>query len=242
MLHYLDYTADAPAANIAVDEALLDWVEESATTTPREVLRVWAPTSPFAVIGRASSLQQEVNEAVCRERAVPILRRGSGGTAIVTGPGCLMYAVVLSLTYRPQLRMIDAAHQFVLERVAAAIRRCGVPAQLAGTSDVMVEGRKCSGNSMRMRRDALLYHGTLLLDLDLSLMECLSHDPPRQPEYRAGRSHGDFLVNLRLPAERVKAALREEWEAREELADWPKSRVEQLVEERFGRSEWIYQR
>jgi lipoate---protein ligase len=241
-MYFLDHTEADPAANIAVDEALLDWVEESQSEAPIEILRLWEPAAPIAVIGRASVMSKEVNEAVCQERGIPVLRRSSGGTAIVTGPGCLMYAAVLSLKQRPQLRMIDAAHCFALERVAKAIRECGVDARCAGTSDVMAVNQKFSGNSLRTRREALLYHGTILLDFDLTLMECLAKDPPRQPDYREGRSHLEFVKNLGLPVEQVKQALKKAWHAEEEMIDWPKHRVHALVKERFGQREWIYQR
>lgn len=242
MLYFLDHTEPDPAANLAVDEAILEWVEESTLDEPPEVLRVWTSATPFVVIGRASALASEVNETVCHQLGIPVLRRGSGGTAIVTDPGCLMYAVVLSLKKRPELRMIDLAHRFVLSRVAKAISNCGIDANCAGTSDVASGGHKISGNSLRMRREALLYHGTILLDLDLSLMECLSKNPPRQPEYREGRSHASFVRNLQLPTELVKAALREVWQANRLIGDWPRARVIKLVQERFGRREWTYQR
>lgn len=242
MIHYLDFTSPTPAANIAVDEALLEWVEESPSDQPIEVLRLWQPATPFAVIGRASILANEMNQAECERRQVPILRRSSGGTAIVTGAGCLMYAVILSLKTRPELRMIDAAHCFVLKHLAKAIASCGVDAQCAGTSDVMIEGKKCSGNSMRTRRDSLLYHGTILLDFDLSLMDCLSKNPPRQPEYRQGRAHSDFVTNLHLPADVVKRALIHSWSAAQPLETWPAHRVPELVSERYGQHDWTYQR
>jgi lipoate---protein ligase len=242
MLYFLDHTESDPAENLAVDEALLEWVEESEVKNPPEVLRIWQPTTPFVVIGRASILANEVNEVECARRSVPILRRGSGGTAIVTGPGCLMYAVVLSLVKRPELRMIDAAHQFVLQRLAAAISNCGVEAQCAGTSDVVVGVQKISGNSLRTRRNALLYHGTILLDFDLSLMVCLCKEPPRQPEYREGRSHDRFVRNLHLPIVKLKQALRAAWNAEETLEQWPQQRVPELVAERFGQKTWTYQR
>jgi lipoate---protein ligase len=242
MLHHLDHTDDSPAANIAVDEALLESVEDSTAENPIEVLRLWQPTAPFVVIGRASILKEEVNEQECERRGIPILRRSSGGTAIITGPGCLMYAVILSLRIRPELRMIDAAHRFVLERTAKAIRACGLDAQCAGTSDVTVGGKKFSGNSLRTRRESLLYHGTILLDFDMKLMQCLSKNPPRQPDYREGRAHTDFLQNLHLPPEQIKRALKESWHANEPLAHWPTHRVNELIEERFGQPHWTKQR
>jgi lipoate---protein ligase len=242
MLYFLDHTESDPAANLAVDEALLDWVNESELDNPLEVLRLWMPSTPFVVIGRSSILADEVEETACQQRSIPILRRGSGGTAVVTGPGCLMYAVILSLKDRPELRMIDLAHRFVLSRIASAISRCGIEAQCAGTSDVTVGDQKVSGNSLRMSRNALLYHGTILLDFDLSLMNCLTKSPPRQPEYRQARSHEQFVRNLRLPADFVKTALREIWQADRPLIKWPRERVERFVLERFGQRAWTYQR
>ena len=54
---------------------------------------------------------------------IPILRRSSGGAAIVAGPGCLMYAVVLSYEARPELRDISRAHAFVLDRLATCAQQ-----------------------------------------------------------------------------------------------------------------------
>lgn len=55
-----------------------------------------------------------------------------------------------------------------------------------GTCDLVVEGKKISCNSVRLGRDWMLYHGTLLLDMDLRLVDCLLKHPPREPDYRQG--------------------------------------------------------
>ena len=97
----------------------------------------------MVVVGRSSRVQQEVFVETCRERSIPILRRSSGGAAIVAGPGCLMYAVVLSYALRPELKDIGRAHAFVLQRLAAssATTRCGIrdASRLQGTSDLVFE-------------------------------------------------------------------------------------------------------
>jgi lipoate-protein ligase A len=80
----LELTLDTPAENIALDEALLD--EAEARGPEAEYLRVWESRAPLVVLGR-SSKAEEVNLAACRERGMPVLRRSSGGAAIVAGPG-----------------------------------------------------------------------------------------------------------------------------------------------------------
>ena len=229
----LDLTLEAPAENLALDEALLDAAE--ADSGHGEVLRLWEPSSsPFVVVGRSTKVEVEVDLAACRRRGASVLRRASGGAAIVAGPGCLMYAVVLSYERRPHLRMLDRAHQFVLSQVAEAIGRLGLAIHPRGTSDLVWGERKISGNSLRCKRDHFVYHGTILHDFDLALIGELLRMPPRQPEYRGGRSHGEFLANLPASAESLRRSLADVFQASEPLADWPRERTLALASGRYA--------
>ena len=69
-----------------------------------------------------------------------MLRRISGGAAVVVGPGCLMYALVLSLRLRPQLRNIDQAHAQMLGTIAAALRQAPVVPPLGGSAVTPLKG------------------------------------------------------------------------------------------------------
>jgi lipoate---protein ligase len=231
-------TLDSPAANLALDEALLDLAE--ATSPEAEFLRVWESPQPAVVVGRSSRVAEEVDEAACRGRGVPILRRSSGGAAIVAGPGCLMYAVVLRYGERPQLRDLSQAHAFVIDRLVDGLRQRLPLAARQGTSDLAIGARKFSGNSLRAKRTHFLYHGTLLYDFDLPLIATCLRVAPRQPAYRQSRDHADFVANLPLTKQDVEAALLAAWPTSSELIDWPRERVAQLVRERYGRDEWNF--
>ena len=87
------------AAEICAHEALLE--EAELAGQPLERLRLWESPQAMVVVGRSSRVGDEVRVDVCRAQ-VPVLRRVSGGATIVAGPGCLMYAVVLSYQLRPQ--------------------------------------------------------------------------------------------------------------------------------------------
>ena len=247
-------TLPTPAENLALDEALLEWAEENDPQI--EFLRLWESPAPLVVVGRSSRLHLEVHESACTECGIPVLRRSSGGAAIVAGPGCLMYAVVLSLDLRPELRDIHQAHSFVLGRLAEGLRACGFPVEQAGTSDLVFADvetgvspvfqdageppapRKFSGNSLRVKRTHLLYHGTLLYDFDLSLSPRCLKSPPREPEYRAARSHLDFVANLPTTRSALTGAVMAAWPTMAELVDWPQPRVAELVAERFSQESW----
>src|SRR6516162_4348715 len=82
-----------------------------------------------------------------------------------------------------------------------------------GHTDLCLGHLKFAGNSQRRRKNFLLFHGTLLLNCDLSLISELLLMPSLQPDYRASRTHADFVTNLNLPAETVKATLAQAWSA-----------------------------
>ena len=149
--------------NLALDGVL----DRPNTPSDREVLRFWEPAEPMVVVGRSSRLAAEVRLDYCRQHGIPVLRRPSGGAAIVTGPGCLMYALVLSYALRPPLRAVDYAHSFVLGMMAAALGQRTPGVCCRGISDLVVGDLKFSGNSVRCKRQYLLYHGTLLYDFPL---------------------------------------------------------------------------
>jgi lipoate-protein ligase A len=241
----LDLTLDSAAANIALDEALLDEVE--AELEPHETLRMWQPAASIVVVGRGSCAADEVNLAYCRQRRIPILRRSSGGAAIVTGSGCLMYALILSLKRRPELRSLDRAHQFVLETMSAAVASRVPGVRRYGTSDLAFAAtadgppRKCSGNSVRIKKHTLLYHGTLLYQFPLEQISACLATAPRQPAYRAGRNHEQFVANLPTSADELKQAIASAWKAETPRTNWPESRVCQLLTLKYQTPEWSIQ-
>jgi lipoate-protein ligase A len=188
----------------------------------------------MVVVGRSSDIAAEVDIAACLRHKVPILRRSSGGSAILTGPGCLMYALVLNLERLPELRWVDRAHAYVLDRHVAALGNALPGVRRQGTSDLVLDGRKFSGNSLRIKRNHLLYHGTFLCNCSLEWMEKLLRIPPRQPAYREGRRHRDFVVNAPTCPETIQQALVDAWQADQPAADWPAARTELLVKEKYG--------
>jgi lipoate-protein ligase A len=83
--------------------------------------------------------------------------------------------------------------------------------QREGDSDLAIEQRKVSGNAQRRTQHAILHHGTLLYDFDAASSERFLKRPQRQPRYRAGRSHSDFLGNLPLSADEIRLRLLAAW-------------------------------
>ena len=234
----LDLTLETPEENLALDEALLNEADDAGR--PTEVLRLWESPQPIVVVGRSSRVSAEVDCGHCRRLGIPILRRSSGGATVVTGPGCLMYAVVLSIERRPGLQMISEAHKFVLETMSRLLGPVASQVRPRGTSDLTVAGKKFSGNSMRAKRTHLLYHGTLLYDFPLELIAKCLRMPPRQPDYRRERRHADFVDNLPATAADLRNALIEGWDAREPLRQWPRGLTQELADLKYSKRAWNF--
>lgn len=237
---FLNKTLATIEQNLAMDEWLLQQAEARAHED--EVLRIWEAPQPCVVLGRSSRVEQEVDVEHTTAADIPIVRRMSGGATVVNGPGCLLYSVLLSLEARPHLRMLDEAHGFVMTRIASAVRQLEPAVQLDGTCDLVVEQRKVSGNALRVQRRWLLYHGTLLLDMDLAVIDaCLKH-PPREPDYRQGRAHHDFVANLGVDASELVTKLRKVWQIRAIWDPIDLSQVLRIAADKYEKDEWTYLR
>jgi lipoate-protein ligase A len=226
------------AEQLALDEALLDEAEAGRLAAP--VVRTWQADRPAVVVGSSSRLDEEINREACQRQRVAVLRRPSGGATVLLGPGCVMWAVV---TPHPEVPPIDAIHSAMLAPLAAALTAAaGRPVLREGTSDLAVEladgTRKVSGNALRIRRRAVLYHGTLLNDFPLELVGQLLRHPPREPGYRQQRRHTDFLANLGIGRVAIDAAVRTAFEADRAVPTWPAQQVQDLVATRYGQASW----
>jgi lipoate-protein ligase A len=238
-MQFLDRTLPTPEANLALDEALL---LEAEAGQGGEVLRVWEWPAPAVVLGAACRLVEDVDVAACRRDRVPVLRRASGGGTVLLNEGCLCFSLVLAYARHPALGEIPSSYRWILEQIRTALAELLPDVQPAGTSDLTLAGRKCSGNSQQRKRHHLLHHGTILYAFDCEGVGRYLKMPSRQPDYRAGRAHDKFLVNLRMDAQTLKQRLRSVWRAETIREALPECSVRQLVAQKYGQPSWIERR
>ncbi len=110
-MRLLNLTFPTPQENLACDEALLEKCEQGYD---QEILRFWEPPSVFVVLGYSNSAGTEINQDACRSAGIPILRRNSGGGAVVQGPGCLDYALILRSGSEGPLSTIAGTNSYVM--------------------------------------------------------------------------------------------------------------------------------
>jgi lipoate---protein ligase len=237
-MKYIDLTLPTPAENLACDEALLDLCEDGREG---EVLRFWEPREPFVVVGYANQAALEANLDACQARHIPILRRCTGGGTVLQGPGCLNYSLILRIEEGSPLHTITGTNTFVMQRQKESLSPLlSTPMNIQGHTDLVLGDLKFSGNAQRRKRKYLIFHGTFLLQFNLSLIEEVLRMPTKQPDYRQNRPHTSFLTNLNVDSESVKSALRKTWGASELLQSWPKQEIADLARVKYSHHEWNF--
>jgi lipoate-protein ligase A len=228
--------ASLPAENLAWDEAFLEAAEAGEIG---DALWFWESGTPFVVLGYGQKAAVEANLPACAADGVPVLRRCSGGGAVVQGLGCLNYALVLAVPEAGPLATITGANGWIMARQRDAMAKAtGEPVTVEGHTDLAIHGVKFSGNAQRRRRRCLLFHGTILYGMNLPLVAKYLRFPSAQPGYRAGRSHADFVRNIPAAPDAIRQSLILEWRAVASGTALPSNRLALAMSERFGKPEW----
>lgn len=201
-----DDGAREPRRNLALDEAL------GRLAGPRPTLRLWR-NAPCVVVGRSQVAAAEVDVAACRALGVPVYRRFTGGGAVYHDSGDLNATVVIRrdhplLADGPGRGQLPGLYGLVLGPIAAAARSLGPPA-VATERDVLVDGRKIGGVAAWIGRDAVLVHGTLLVDADLATLARVLDGPGAPGDPRWERTKSRRVPVTSLARERASSDLME---------------------------------
>ena len=170
------------AEGLALDEALMRrYAQGEPACAP--TLRLYSYRDHCALVGRYQNLQAEVDLAACRRTGADVNRRLSGGGAIVMGRG------QLGVAYLDRARPGERPRE-VIEGLAAALvaglAKLGITASFQGKNDLEVGGRKIAGLGLYVDpTGALLFHASVLADLDVGLMLGLLRVPAAKLEGRA---------------------------------------------------------
>ena len=171
-----------PSWNLAAEEYLFDTLPEGT-----RILFLYT-NGPAVVIGKHQNPWLEVNIPELLEKQIPLLRRISGGGAVYHDEGNLNFSFL-----GPRNGFDKQGN---LDLVRKALLSVGIRADIGGTADLWVNGKKTSGNAFCFRRERGLHHGTLLLKADLALLKGLLSPPVIPIETHAVRSKRAETMNL----------------------------------------------
>ena len=120
---------------------------------------------PSVIYGRNQVVENEVNIDYCQAHGIQLFQRKSGGGCVYADEGNLMLSYI---TKEPD---VNKAFDQYLSSLADALRAMGLDAVRTEHNDVLVGGRKVSGNACYATRTGCIVHGTLLYDVDFAEME-----------------------------------------------------------------------
>ena len=175
-----------PRTNIALETYL---VENRLTDQP---LLLFYINEPSIIIGRNQNTVEEVNQRYVEEHGIHVVRRMSGGGAVYHDLGNFSYCFIqeehgpardFSVFTRP---VIEALHQM---GVAGA--------RLEGRNDLLIDGKKFSGNAMYIRNGRMTAHGTILYDADLDAVTAALKPRADKIESKGIKSVRSRVTNIR---------------------------------------------
>lgn len=145
-----------PYINLALEEYVLRNFGE------KDTFLLFYINEPSIIIGKNQNSIEEINRDYVEKNNIKVVRRLSGGGAVYHDEGNLNFSFITKDDG-------DSFHNFAkfTEPVVKALNKLGVPAELVGRNDLLVEGRKISGNAQFFTQGRMFSHGTLMFNSEI---------------------------------------------------------------------------
>lgn len=156
-----------PTLNLALEELL-------ATEATQDIFMLWRNDASI-IVGRHQNTSAEIDESFVRARNIRVVRRITGGGAVYHDLGNINFSCIsLERTWDDK-----SAIRFTAP-IIHALKAIGLDAQFSGRNDILANNCKISGCARSVTRGHTLFHGTLLFDVDLSVLaKALKPDPDK---------------------------------------------------------------
>lgn len=199
------------------------------------------------VVGKHQNLMAEINYRYVRENGIRLARRISGGGTVFHDAGNVNFSFLKSID-SPQ----EVSFRNFTEPIIRALADLGIEAGTSGRNDLLVGGKKISGNAEHIFKNRVLHHGTLLFDADLTRLGEAIRPSPGLYQSKAVASYRSPVVNISEFLSRPMT--REDFilylatqlkKAYPEMNDYQLTSVEkesirQLSEQKYSTGDWIF--
>src|SRR6266540_5453431 len=237
---------------LAADEALAQRV---GLNLSQPTLRLYTYQSYCALVGRFQNVENEIRVEYCNENGITINRRPTGGGAIIMGADQLGVALTI-------LGWGDDSYSHARELMSAfsdglvtGLNQLGVEARFRRKNDIEVNSKKLVGLGVyRSPSGGLLFHASLLVDLDIALMLKVLNTPfEKLSDKEVDTIAGRITTIRRETQSRITL-----YEVRRVIADGfvsafnanlvpsgfasdERADIEKLEQEKYLSDDWIYQ-
>lgn len=210
---------------------------------------------PCIIVGRNQNTMEEINEEYCQKHGITVTRRLSGGGAMYQDLGNLCFSFIV-----PANEQKFGDFKTLVKPVVDALHEMGVTkAKVTGRNDIVVDGKKFSGNAMYTRENKTFSHGTLMFDVDTDAVTHALRVPKDKieskgiksvrsrvtnikqyfkPEYQKLDTFGfrDELIKKIWHVDSIKAAEKFEYH----LTNEDQKEIQKIEKERYDNWDWVY--
>lgn len=128
-----------------------------------EAFFLWQ-VEPTVIFGRHQVIENEVNIPYCREHGIQFYRRKSGGGCVYADKSNVMMSYITCSDH------VKTTFQKYMHMVCSMLRELGLEATSTENNDILIGGRKVSGNAFYHLPGRSIVHGTMLFDTDMQHM------------------------------------------------------------------------
>ncbi|GAB1373297.1 hypothetical protein MASR1M46_01770 [Bacteroidales bacterium] len=156
--------------------------------------KIWVPDKIYIVLGRSNNFEDAlITENVIQDNLL-VMKRPSGGETVILTPSTLVFSIKFPLQKRvnPQVIFKTINNSIIEELKSAGVE--GVYSK--GISDLSIQNQKIMGSSMYLKDNQYFYHAVLNISEDPELFSKYLKHPGKEPDYRKGRTHTEFVTSL----------------------------------------------
>lgn len=172
-----------PYFNLAVEEYFLKQTEA-------ECFILWQ-NKPCIVIGKNQNAHSEINIDYVKENEIIVVRRLSGGGAVFHDLGNINFTFITHKGANDEINF----SKFTLP-IIEALKDLSIHAEFSGRNDILIDGKKFSGNAQYYHKNRVLHHGTLLFSGNLSNLSQALRPKPQKFEDKAVKSVVSRVTNI----------------------------------------------
>ncbi len=179
----INQTSPDPYFNLAAEEYFLKNFRE-------DFFMLWR-SQPSVVVGKHQNALAEINHEFVREHQIPVARRLSGGGTVFHDPGNVNFTFIRNVA-----NISEVNFKVFTVPVIEALKKLGVEAYTTGRNDLLIDGKKISGNAEHVHRNRVLHHGTLLFDSRLEALKGALKVDLSKFEDKAVQSNRSEVTNI----------------------------------------------
>lgn len=237
---YIESTSTNPYYNLALEEYVFEQMDKGES-----YFMLWQNDKAI-IVGKYQNTAEEINREWVEAHGIRVVRRLSGGGAVFHDKGNLNFTFIAD-----RKGLSDFNFRVFVKPVVQALETLGIRAEFNGRNDLVLDGRKFSGNSQYVKRGRVLHHGCIMLDSNLDKVKDALRVRDAKFTSKSVKSVRSRVTTInehaprRISMEEFKAALKRQVFAGNDIREYALTEEDQaavlkLMREKYETWDWNY--